>query len=215
MPIDPNLPLDIVPGVTSGHAAASSVVHSVLNGIYKFQQSGATKIAAYTLQQSDQHSLVVVNSTSSVPITLPVLQSGTRTKFLRQGTGAVTFTASGTTLFGPSGSILTPAVQGSIIEILYLTTTDVWFSGDITNEGLSNAQDAISDLDNRVDDVETGKLDVNVRIWTGTAGTGTWGARPSVPAGFPVMAYSVLDVAAPPPPDAVAGDLWFTHPDAV
>jgi hypothetical protein len=80
---------------------------------------------------------------------------------------------------------------------------------------LDDAQNDISDLDNRVDDLETGKLDVNVRVWTGTAGTGTWATRPSVPAGFPVMAYSVLDEDAPPPPDAVAGDLWFTHPDAV
>ena len=73
----------------------------------------------------------------------------------------------------------------------------------------------ISDLSNQVDDLETSKQDINYRYWNGTGGVGTWDARPSLPAGRHAEAFSVVDGLAPPPPDALEGDLWFRHPDAV
>jgi len=54
----------------------------------------------------------------------------------------------------------------------------------------------------------------NVRYWQGSAGVGAWQPRPSLPAGVHCDCYSVLDPLAPPPPNAVAGDLWKRAPGA-
>ncbi len=50
------------------------------------------------------------------------------------------------------------------------------------------------------------------RYWDPTART--WTVRPSVSDGVPVRSYSTSDSTASQPPAAVAGDLWFRHPDA-
>jgi hypothetical protein len=48
------------------------------------------------------------------------------------GAGAVTLTASGTVLNVPPGSTATPRVQWSTLGLLWLTTTSVLVSGDLT-----------------------------------------------------------------------------------
>lgn len=86
-----------------------------------------------------------------------------------------------------------------------------------TQTALDGKTDAetTNDLTNRVTDTENGKMDINYRYWSGSSGVGSWSVRPSVPAGRHVDAYSTQDVLAPAPPDAVAGDMWYRHPEAV
>lgn len=89
------------------------------------------KTTAYTLVQGDSGSFIPVNSASSVAITVPVLTQGSSVELLRQGAGAVTLTASGTTLTGPTGATLQPRVTGSSLSLLWLSTTDVRVFGDL------------------------------------------------------------------------------------
>lgn len=44
--------------------------------------------------------------------------------------------------------------------------------------------------------------------WSGTAGVGTWTTRPDLDTDEVCVWYSTLDTLAPPPPTAVAGDVW-------
>jgi hypothetical protein len=132
MPANPSLVTSITGGVTTGRVASAISSHTILNAIFKFPQSGTTKTAAYTLQQSDQSGMVVVSSTSSVPITVPVLEAGTPITILRYGTGAVTLAASGVTIRVPAGSTGTPRAQYSVITLWYRTTTEVILGGDLT-----------------------------------------------------------------------------------
>jgi hypothetical protein len=130
MPAAPTLSTSIAAGST-GHVSDTNAVHTVINAIY-LASIGTTKTTAYTLVQANSGELIPVNSASSVAITVPVLAAGTSIELYRMGAGAVTLTASGTTLTGPTGATLTPRVQGSTISLLWLTTTSVLVSGDLT-----------------------------------------------------------------------------------
>jgi hypothetical protein len=131
VPTAPALPTSITTGVTTGHVADSQTVHGVINAIYK-ASIGTTRTGAYTLVQGNSGELIPVNSASSVAITVPVLEAGTSIELFRQGAGAVTLTASSTTLIVPAGSTATPRVVGSTISLLWLTTTSVLVGGDLT-----------------------------------------------------------------------------------
>lgn len=130
MPAAPTLPTTITAGNT-GHVSDSNTVHAVVNSIY-LASVGSTKTTAYTLLQANSGEIIPINSASSVAITVPVLVVGTSIELYRMGAGAVTLTASGTTLVGPTGATLTPRVQGSVISLLWLTTTSVLVGGDLT-----------------------------------------------------------------------------------
>lgn len=131
MPAATTLPTTITAGVTTGHEAHSETVHGVINSIYK-ATIGTTRTGAYTLTQANSGELIPVNSASSVAITVPVLEAGTMVELFRMGAGAVTLTTSGTTLTVPTGSTATPRVQGSVLSLLWLTTTSVLVGGDLT-----------------------------------------------------------------------------------
>lgn len=130
MPAAPTLSTSIISGA-GGHIANTNTVHGVIDAIY-LATIGGTHTTAFTLVQADSGELIPVNSASAVQVTVPVLAVGTSVEILRQGAGAVTLTASGTTLTGPAGATLTPRVQGSFISLLWLTTTDVRVGGDLT-----------------------------------------------------------------------------------
>lgn len=51
-----------------------------------------------------------------------------------------------------------------------------------------------------------------IRLWTGTAGVGSWEARGTVAGSDQVTWRSVLDPLAPAPSEAVAGDSWKRAP---
>lgn len=63
-------------------------------------------------------------------------------------------------------------------------------------------------------DSNTNSSSLTVVYWPGSAGVGSWPARPSVAVGAQVIWRSVLDDLAPPPPNAVAGDSWQRAPGA-
>lgn len=130
MPAAPTLSTSIVAGGT-GHVADTNTVHTVVNNIY-LASVAVTKTGAYTLTQADSGEVISVNSASSVAITVPVLAAGTSIELLRYGAGAVTLTASGTTLRVPTGSTATPRVQYSTLSLLWRTTTEVIVGGDLT-----------------------------------------------------------------------------------
>lgn len=131
MPTAPSLPTTITAGATTGHVTHSQTVHGVVNNIYK-ASIGTTQTAAFALAQSNSGEVIPVSSASSVAVTVPVLEAGTSVELVRLGAGSVTLTASGTTFTGPTGATLTPRVQGSAISLLWLTTTSVLVSGDLT-----------------------------------------------------------------------------------
>lgn len=130
MPASPSLSTSITAG-TTGHVSDTNAVHGVVNDIYK-ASIGTTRTADYALVQGNSGELIPVSSSSSVAITVPVLEAGTSIELLRQGTGAVTLTLSGTTTLVPTGATATPRVQGSTISLLWLTTTLVLVGGDLT-----------------------------------------------------------------------------------
>lgn len=130
MPAAPTLSTSIAAGGT-GHIADTNVVHAVVNNIY-LASVGLTKTTAYTLTQADSGEVISVNSASSVAITVPSLAAGTSIELLRYGAGAVTLTASGTTLRVPTGATASPRVQYSTISLLWRTTTEVIVGGDLT-----------------------------------------------------------------------------------
>lgn len=130
MPAAPTLSTSIT-AASSGHVSDTNTVHTVINSIYLSAVS-QTKTGAYTLVQADSGEVISVNSASSVAITVPVLAAGTSIELLRYGAGAVTLTASGTTLRVPTGSTATPRAQYSTISLLWRTTTEVIVGGDLT-----------------------------------------------------------------------------------
>lgn len=130
MPAAPALSTSVVAGST-GHVSDTNTVHGVVNNIY-LASVGLTKTTAYTLTQADSGEVISVNSASSVAITVPVLAAGTSIELLRYGAGAVTLTASGTTLRVPVGATATPRVQYSSISLLWRTTSEVIVGGDLS-----------------------------------------------------------------------------------
>jgi hypothetical protein len=132
MPTAPNLPTSgLTSGVSSGALTNWYTLNGIANSIY-LASIGTTRTGAYTLTQANSGELIPVNAAGSVAITVPVLAVGTSVELLRQGAGAVTLTASGTTFLVPAGSTATPRVQGSVMALLWLTTTSVLVSGDLT-----------------------------------------------------------------------------------
>jgi len=131
MPADPSLPTNIAAGgTTTGHKAHTDTVHGVINSAYK-ATIGTTKTADFTVAQSNSGEVVPVNSSSAVVATVPSLAAGTVVELIRQGSGALTLTASGVTFLQPTGSSAAARVQGSSIALLWLTTTLVLVSGDL------------------------------------------------------------------------------------
>lgn len=132
MPAAPTLPTNIASGgTTTGHKAHSDTAHGVINAIY-LATIGTARTADFTLAQADSGEVIRVNSASAVAATVPSLAAGSSVELVRMNTGAVTLTASGTTLRVPTGSSASARVQYSSISLLWLTTTEVLVGGDLT-----------------------------------------------------------------------------------
>jgi hypothetical protein len=130
MPTNPTLPTDVGSGTLTGHFSHTNVVHGVVNATYT-ANIGTTETTGFTVAQSHSGEVKPVNSGSSVAATVPVLAVGTSVELIRQGAGALTLTASGTTFLQASGTTAAARVQGSSIQLLWLTTTLVFLSGDL------------------------------------------------------------------------------------
>lgn len=131
MPTAPSLPTTITAGTTVGHAGHTQTVHAVVNSAYRVTV-GTTRTASFTLAASDCGELIPINTASAVAVTLPVLTAGHATQFVRQGAGAVTFTAVGTTIVKATDVSASLRIQGSVATAVYLTSTLVLLSGDLT-----------------------------------------------------------------------------------
>jgi hypothetical protein len=130
MPTNPTLPTDVGSGTLTGHFSHTNVVHGIVNTTYT-ANIGTTETSNFTIAQSNSGEVKPVNSASSVAATVPVLAVGTSVELIRQGAGALTLTASGTTFLLPSGASAAARVQGSSVQLLWLTTSSVLVSGDL------------------------------------------------------------------------------------
>lgn len=130
MPTSPNLSTARAAGST-GHLTDTNTVHGIVNNIYKVTV-GTTRTAAFTVAQTNSGETAAVNVSSSVAITVPSLEQGTVMEFVQTGTAGFTLTASGVSFVVPTGATATPRVQGSVVSLLWLTTTSVLVGGDLT-----------------------------------------------------------------------------------
>ncbi len=114
------------------HQQDHDIIHGVVNNIYK-ASIGLTRTGSFVLTQANSGEVIPVNSASSVACTVPSLAAGSTVELVRLGAGAVTLTlGSGVTLTVPTGATATPRVTGSVVSLLWLTTTSVLVGGDLT-----------------------------------------------------------------------------------
>jgi hypothetical protein len=105
-------------GTTSTIANFSSVIN---------EQS-----ASYTLLNTDNGEIVVINSSNPTTITVPSLSVGFNCLIVQRGTGQVTLSASGATIFNRYGFTKT-AGQHSILTLVCIASGIYIASGDMTN----------------------------------------------------------------------------------
>lgn len=126
MPSSPNLPTNVA-DQSAGHLTHTNAVHSAVNSFYKVA-IGTTRTAAFTLTQSHSGEIIPVNVSSSIAVTVPILEQGTVVELARIGTAGFTLTASGVTFVPAAG---TPRALGSVVSLVWLTTTSVLVGGDL------------------------------------------------------------------------------------
>jgi hypothetical protein len=82
----------------------------------------------------------------------------------------------------------------------------------VSAAALNRLETAISALVSTVNGISVPEVVSNCAYWD--EGLSEWSARPAVGSGKHVWWLSLLDAAAPAPPEAVAGDIWLRHPDS-
>lgn len=85
-------------------------------------------------------------------------------------------------------------------------------STPISAAALNRIETAIAELVADVNSFAAPSVVKNYAYWD--EAEAEWPERPDVPEGEHVWWLSLLDVDAPAPPDAPAGDIWLRHPDA-
>jgi hypothetical protein len=88
--------------------------------------------SSFTLGNSDNGKIIVMNSSSATTITVPSLAVGFNCMIIQRGTGQVTITASGVTINNRYGFNKT-AGQHSILTLVSIATGIYISSGDMTN----------------------------------------------------------------------------------
>ncbi len=131
MPNDLTLRTDCVATKpTSGHWAATDVVHGVLNRIYKATVA-ATRTVSFTVGQALSGETVPVSSASPVTITAPALDKGTVVEFVRTGPGTVAFSPLGVSFVMPADEEPEIRAEGASATLLWLTSTQVLVAGGL------------------------------------------------------------------------------------
>lgn len=100
----------------------------------RFYHTPKTITSSYTITEADGQTTILVNSSSTVNITLPAgLRVGTQVSFIRQGTGAVAFVAgAGTTLrSAPTNSFTKLAFQNSVATCFLGNSNTYYLFGDL------------------------------------------------------------------------------------
>jgi len=105
-------------GTTSTIANFSSVINE--------------QTANYTLSNTDNGEIVVINSSNPTTITVPSLSVGFNCLIVQRGTGQVTLSALGVTIFNRYGFTKT-AGQYSILTLVCIASGIYIASGDMTN----------------------------------------------------------------------------------
>ncbi len=86
----------------------------------------------YTLTNSDNGEIIIINSSSATTITVPSLSVGFNCLIVQRGTGQITVTGSGVTINNRYGFTKT-AGQHSIMTLVCIATGVFIASGDMTN----------------------------------------------------------------------------------
>jgi hypothetical protein len=87
-----------------------------------------SKSASFTLTTADNNKLFIINSASTVTVTVPTLTIGFNCQFIQTGAGVISLLASGTTLNSANG--LTSRTTNSVIGLVMNSTTTGYVFGD-------------------------------------------------------------------------------------
>lgn len=118
---------------------AGSIPNNVVPGYYYWNGSAWVQIAgglvidnsksaSFTLTTADNNKLFIINSASTVTVTVPTLTIGFNCQFIQTGAGVIILSASGTTLNSANG--LTSRTTNSVIGLVMNSTTTGYVFGD-------------------------------------------------------------------------------------
>ncbi|MDU0808301.1 hypothetical protein [Aquirufa regiilacus] len=118
---------------------AGSIPNNVVPGYYYWNGSAWVQIAgglvidnsksaSFTLTTADNNKLFIINSASTVTVTVPTLTIGFNCQFIQTGAGVISLLASGTTLNSANG--LTSRTTNSVIGLVMNSTTTGYVFGD-------------------------------------------------------------------------------------
>jgi hypothetical protein len=120
-------------------ATAGTIPNNVVPGYYYWNGSAWVQIAgglvidnskssSFSLTTADNNKLFIINSATTVTVTVPTLTIGFNCQFIQTGTGAISLLASGTTLNSANG--LTSRTTNSVIGLVMNATTTGYVFGD-------------------------------------------------------------------------------------
>lgn len=120
--------INLIGSSTSNTLTGNGTTSTITNfsSVINEQSSG------FTLGNSDNGKIIVMNSSSATTITVPSLAVGFNCMIVQRGTGQVTITASGVTINNRYGFNKT-AGQHSILTLVSIATGIYITSGDMTN----------------------------------------------------------------------------------
>ncbi|MDT8886734.1 hypothetical protein PQG44_03525 [Aquirufa sp. LEPPI-3A] len=118
---------------------AGSIPNNVVPGYYYWNASAWVQIAgglvidnsksaSFNLTTADNNKLFIINSASTVTVTVPTLTIGFNCQFIQTGAGVISLLASGTTLNSANG--LTSRTTNSVIGLVMNSTTTGYVFGD-------------------------------------------------------------------------------------
>ena len=115
---------------TTGNLTGGSSTSSKLSG---FGTVVTSKTAGFTLAAADNGTIINMNSSTAVTITIPTgLPDGFNCMVFQSGAGQITFSGSGITLINRSG--YTKSIgQNALITVLHLGSNNVVISGELSN----------------------------------------------------------------------------------
>lgn len=120
-------------------ATAGTIPNNVVPGYYYWNGSSWVQIAgglmidnsksaSFNLAASDNNKLFLISSASAVTVTVPSLSIGFSCQFIQTGAGAITLSASGTTLNSANG--FSSRTVNSVMGLLMNGTTTGYVFGD-------------------------------------------------------------------------------------
>jgi len=108
----------------------AGTVTTSLAGKAPLNQTIATKNADYTLQASDNGTIIKVDGTVTITVPSSTIPAGGRVDFVNVGSGTVTFAGSGVTI-SSKDSALTITTQYSAATLISDSTTTALLVGDL------------------------------------------------------------------------------------